>query len=97
VADLAAAAAPKLRIAGRALVVRSNSPSLVILDPAAGVKGNEGGTKIDKLAIDWTTGTMSWSAGGSAADRLDMGNVTQSAFVAAANVLLTWGGTVVRG
>jgi hypothetical protein len=41
----------------RALVVRSNSPSLVILDLAVGVKGNEGGTKIDQLAIDWTTGT----------------------------------------
>jgi hypothetical protein len=50
------------------------------LDPS-GVKGNEDGTEIDKLAIDWTTGTMPWSAGGSAG--------LQSAFVAAANVLLT--------
>ena len=28
------------------------------MDPAAGVKGNEGSTEIDKLAIDWKTGTI---------------------------------------
>jgi RHS repeat-associated protein len=42
---------------------------------AAGVKGNEGGAKIDKLAIDWKTGTIvmvgGWIRGPTA---FDMGN-----------------------